>query len=81
VFALACRAPTPSQPQPTQPAQLTQSANASTVATAGDGAQRFAELGTCTLASGERIEDCRIGFRGHVCDATLFATEVRAFLE
>lgn len=29
----------------------------------GDGDLRIAELGTCTLESGERIEDCRIGYR------------------
>lgn len=30
---------------------------------AGDGEQRVAELGTCALDSGERIQECRIGFR------------------
>jgi homoserine O-acetyltransferase len=30
---------------------------------AADGDQRIAELGTCTLDSGEKIEDCRLGYR------------------
>jgi homoserine O-acetyltransferase len=35
-----------------------------TVVTAGgEGAQRIAELGTCVLGSGEKIEGCRIGYR------------------
>jgi homoserine O-acetyltransferase len=37
---------------------------APTVVTAGgDGEQRIAELGTCVLDGGERIDDCRIGYR------------------
>lgn len=30
---------------------------------AGEGDLRFAELGTCTLDSGEKLEECRIGYR------------------
>lgn len=45
-------------------AACTPRAPAATVVTAGgEGDQRVAELGTCTLASGERIEGCRIGYR------------------
>ena len=47
---VGCGAGTP-HPAPT----VTQSA--------GDGEQRIAELGTCALDSGERLEDCRIGYR------------------
>ncbi len=36
---------------------------ATTRAAVGDGTQQFAELGTCPLESGERIEDCRVGYR------------------
>jgi homoserine O-acetyltransferase/O-succinyltransferase len=32
-------------------------------AQAADGEQRFAELGRCTLQSGQVIEDCRVGYR------------------
>lgn len=32
-------------------------------AAAADGDQRFAELGRCTLESGQVIEDCRVGYR------------------
>jgi homoserine O-acetyltransferase/O-succinyltransferase len=52
-FALvltACAAAAP-QPAPT----VTQAA--------GDGEQRIAELGTCDLDSGERISECRVGYR------------------
>src|ERR1700754_592235 len=33
------------------------------VAHAQDGEQKFAELGTCKLASGEVILDCKVGYR------------------
>ncbi|HEY9128013.1 MAG TPA: alpha/beta fold hydrolase [Acidobacteriaceae bacterium] len=41
---------------------------ASVLASAQDGAQQFASLGTCQLESGQRIEDCRVGYRtfGHL---------------
>lgn len=32
-------------------------------ASAGDGDQQFAELGTCKLAGSRQIEDCRLGYR------------------
>lgn len=53
-FFAACA---PSAPRTAPPAATT------VVQAAGDGEQRIAELGTCVLDSGERIEDCRIGFR------------------
>jgi homoserine O-acetyltransferase len=33
------------------------------VVTAADPAQKFADLGTCVLESGQRIEGCRLGYR------------------
>lgn len=33
------------------------------VGQADDGKQQFAELGACKLASGQQIEDCRLGYR------------------
>ena len=36
---------------------------AATQVRAQDGAQQYAELGTCALASGETIQDCRVGYR------------------
>lgn len=48
--------PTPSTPEHAR-AGTTQTSGA------GDGDQRFADLKTCPLESGEKIEDCRIGFR------------------
>jgi homoserine O-acetyltransferase len=47
----ACAAPAPPRPAQTL------------VTAAGDGEQRIAELRACELESGERIEDCRIGYR------------------
>jgi homoserine O-acetyltransferase/O-succinyltransferase len=38
-------------------------APAAPTTTGADPAQRFAELGTCPLESGEKIEDCRVGYR------------------
>lgn len=38
-------------------------AAAPTITAAGDGAQQIAELGTCTLESGQTIASCRIGYR------------------
>ena len=43
----------------------------------GDPAQRYAELGTCALESGETIEGCRIGYRTF---GTLDATKSNAVL-
>lgn len=51
VVLSACGAP----PSPQPAATVTQAA--------GDGEQRIAELGTCALDSGEKIQDCRLGFR------------------
>lgn len=52
VLLAGCAAPSPkAAPAPT------------VVTAAGDGALRIAELGTCTLESGARIERCRIGYR------------------
>lgn len=41
------------------------------------GPQQIAELGTCALESGERIEDCRVGYRTY---GTLDATRSNAVL-
>jgi homoserine O-acetyltransferase len=49
----ACGAP----PAPQTPAR------AVTTTSGGDGDQRLADLGTCALESGEKIEGCKIGFR------------------
>jgi homoserine O-acetyltransferase/O-succinyltransferase len=49
-------------PPPPQPALPAPPAPTVTQA-AGDGEQRIAELGVCALDSGERIDDCRIGYR------------------
>ena len=56
---LACggpvAAPPASPPAPT-PAPVA-------ITAAGEGEQRVADLGTCALESGERIEGCKVGFR------------------
>jgi homoserine O-acetyltransferase/O-succinyltransferase len=44
---------------------------------AGDGEQRIAELGTCVLDSGERISECRVGYRTY---GKLDATKSNAVL-
>jgi homoserine O-acetyltransferase len=49
-FLFACGSPTPSPVTPTR-------------AVVADGEQQIAELGTCALESGEKIEDCKIGYR------------------
>lgn len=52
ISLLACGSPRPAEPP------------APTLVTAGgDGAQKIAELGTCALESGQKIEGCRIGYR------------------
>lgn len=53
---VACAAAPPQPRGSTQPAPTVTQA-------AGDGEQRIAELGTCALDSGERIQECRIGYR------------------
>ena len=51
-----CGAPPAPAHEPAAPPETTRAA-------VGDGAQQFAELGTCPLESGERIEGCRVGYR------------------
>lgn len=53
LFLFAC-GHLPAPPPRPQPTVLT---------AGGDGAQRIAELGTCALESGQKIEGCRIGYR------------------
>jgi homoserine O-acetyltransferase len=48
---------------PSAPAPRTTPSVPTVVTGAGEGDQRIAELGTCTLDSGEKIEECRIGYR------------------
>src|SRR6478672_10779919 len=52
ILFLACVSCAPAAPR--EPVAITASA---------EGDQQIAELGTCTLDSGEKIEDCRIGYR------------------
>jgi homoserine O-acetyltransferase/O-succinyltransferase len=52
--------PTPTTPEHARRAPIVDTTQ---ISGAGDGDQRFAELKTCTLDSGEKIDGCRIGFR------------------
>lgn len=56
-FVLLACSPAPAPPPKATPSVPT------VVTGAGEGDQRIAELGTCTLDSGEKIEECRIGYR------------------
>jgi homoserine O-acetyltransferase/O-succinyltransferase len=56
-LALACASCAPRPTSVERPAPLP------TLTGAADGDQRIAELGTCALESGEKIEGCRIGYR------------------
>ena len=79
IIVTACGggAPTPETPRsaPAAPPNNTTPTAASTPAP--DPALKIAELGTCALESGERIEDCRIGYRTF---GTLDATHSNAIL-
>jgi homoserine O-acetyltransferase len=77
-FVAACASPRPLPPASAPaPASASAPAPAPASAPASDASQKFADLSTCALVSGQRIDACRIGYRTF---GTLDATRSNAVL-